>query len=282
VFSAKKKPYPCLGRRMSSRWPRNISISLLLLAGLVSPVACQTNDNAVIQANQEIGVSFRPSYIAYDEYSDGTVQDSEHGWIPGVGAKATAVVDALKVTNLLFGVTYDFNSGASSHRSQSLNGGSPLSYSAPFRSNDVLFRVGKGFQPIRSLLLTAEAESEFREWLRQLPEAEFAIRENYTFWALGVAFGASYNPVSSLVIKGKAGLEYTVSPVNATVGNPNGQVPNVTLGLGHRPLRKAGLTGPLLGPYTLMRMPATRGLALAEVQIFVTITAKNTSTSHRA
>jgi hypothetical protein len=236
VFCAMKKPYPRLLSCLSSRWPRYISISLLFLVGMVSPVACQTKDYAVIQANKEIGVSFRPSYIAYDEYSNGTVQDSEHGWIPGVGAKATAVVNALKVTNLLLGLTYDFNNGASNHWSQSLNGGSPLSYSAPFRSNDVLFWVGKGFLPIRKLLLMAEAESEYREWFRQLPEAGLAIRENYTFWAPGAAVGCTYNPMSYLVIKGKAGFGYTVSPVNATVGNPNGQVPNITLALGDRPL----------------------------------------------
>jgi hypothetical protein len=97
--------------------------------GAALPAACQNRESAVVQANEEIGVSFRPSYIAYDEYSHGAVQDSEHGWIPDVGAKATGVVNALKVTNLLLGVTYDFNNGASNHWSLSLNGGSPLSYS---------------------------------------------------------------------------------------------------------------------------------------------------------
>jgi hypothetical protein len=50
--------------------------------------------------------------------------------------------------------------------------------------------------------------------------------------------GASYNPVSSLVVNGRAGFEYTVSPANAGSGNPNAQVPvpAVTMVLGSHPL----------------------------------------------
>ena len=71
-----------------------------------------------------------------------------------------------------------------------------------------------------------------------VPAATFDTREDYTFWAPGFALGASYNPVSSLVIKGKAGFEYTVSPANAGGGNPNAQVPvpSVTMVLGSHPL----------------------------------------------
>ena len=215
--------------------------ALYLFFGGALPIACQTKECAVIQANREIGVSFRPSYIAYDEYSDDAVLDSEHGWISGVGAKATAVVNTRKMTNLLFGVTYDFNTGDSNHWSQSLTGGSPLNYPAPFRGNDLSFFVGKGFLPTRKLLWEVEAESEYREWLRQLPKALLAIREDYTFWAPGVAIGVSYCPLSSLVVKGKAGAEYTVSPANSTVGNPTGTVPvpNYTFALGDRLLWQA-------------------------------------------
>jgi hypothetical protein len=232
-----KNPAWCRVFCVSLLWRRSLIIFVLVVGAALS-AACQNRESAVVQANEEIGVSFRPSYIAYDEYSDAVVQDSEHGWIPGVGVKATAVVNAPKISNILLGMTYDFNIGASNHWSLSQSGGSPLSYSAPFRSNDLLFWVGKGFLPTRKLLLTAEAESEYREWIRQLPKAAYAIREDYTFWAPGAALGASYNPRSFLVIKGKVGFEYTVSPANATVGNPNAEVPvpNVTLALRSHPL----------------------------------------------
>jgi hypothetical protein len=214
------------------------SVLFAILISFGKPISCQTKEYPVIRASREIGVSFRPSYIAYDEYSGDIVQDSEHGWIPGVGIKATAMVNAIKMTNLLLAVTYDYNNGGSNHWSLSLTGGNPLNYSAPFRSNDVLLWIGKGILPTRKVLLTAQTEAEYREWLRLLPKAEVAIRENYTFWAPGAAIGASYNPASALVLKGKAGFEYPISPTNTTVANPNTQppIPDATLALGHRPI----------------------------------------------
>lgn len=216
-----------------SRFGWMFALSILLI-GPALPVAGQTKEYAVIQACREIGVSFEPSSIAYREYENGEEQDSEHGWIPGVGAKASLVQDRFKLTNLLFDVTYDFNDGSSDHRSKSLTGGSPLHYSAPFRSNDVSFWIGKGFLPTPKLFLTVEAQAEYREWLRQLPQALLAIREDYTFWAPGLALGASYNPLHHLVVKAKAGFGYTISPTNATIGNPTNQTPNLTLALGNR------------------------------------------------
>lgn len=214
---------------MSRRFARCIVASLVptFLAGVALPVACQDKEPAVIQANREIGVSFSPSYIAYNEYSNGGVLDSEHGWVPGVGVKVTEVFDALKMTNLLVGTTYDFNHGSSKYccLTLSTNGGVSVNIADFFRSNNLLFWVGKGVVPTRGLLLTGEAEAEYREWLRENATGKFDTREDYTFWAPGFALGASYNPRSSLVLKAKAGFEYTVSPVNAGGGNPNAAVP---------------------------------------------------------
>jgi hypothetical protein len=227
----------------TSLWRRLLSI-LFFIACSALAARCQSKDSAVVHANQEVGVSFSPSYIAYSEYSNGVVLDSEHGWIPGFGVKAAAVFNALKITHLLAGTTYDFNKGTSNHCCLPLNvnGGISLTYAAPFKSNDLLFWLGKGFLPTRQLLLTVQGESEYREWLRQLPAAALDTRENYTFWAPGFALGASYSPSSSLTIKGKVGFGYTVAPANAGGGNPNAPipVPPVTMILGSHPLWRLG------------------------------------------
>lgn len=80
--------------------------------------ARQNNDSAVIQTDRETGVSFAPSLIAYREVTNnGFELDSEHGWIPGVGAKASTY-NALKITNLLLEIAYEFNHGSSKHWSK--------------------------------------------------------------------------------------------------------------------------------------------------------------------
>jgi len=220
---------------------RCISVLTLFVLVMVSPGECQTNGDPVIQANREVGVSFEPSSIAYREYVGGAVQDSEHGWIPGFGVNASLMGDALGVKNVLAEVAYDFNTGSSDHRSKSLTGGNPLNYEAPFRSQDVLFGTGKGFLPMSKLLLTPELDFEYREWLRKLPEALLAIREDYKFWAPGAALSASYDPVHALVLRVRVGAGYTISPTVATIGNPTGQVPNLTFKLGNRPVWRAAV-----------------------------------------
>jgi hypothetical protein len=188
---------------------------------LALSAACQDTVPVVIRANREIGVSSSPSYIAYDEYKNGAVLDSERGWVSGVGVKATTIFNALNMPRLLFGAIYDFNNGSSNH----LDEGNPVTSLAGFRSNDVQFWLGKGFLTTPKLFVTVEAGSEYREWLRLLPTGEYDTREDYTFWAPGFRLGASVNPLGSLVINGKAEFGYTVSPVNAGGGNPNALIP---------------------------------------------------------
>jgi hypothetical protein len=226
-------------RRISPPIP--LSALVLSLAALALPAPGQTRQSAVIQATQEIGVSFAPSLIAYREYQNDGVLDSEHGWIAGVEVNAAWMHKTPILSNLLLQGAYEFNDGSSKHWSKSLTGSGTLSYAAPFRSNDAQFAIGKVFTPNPRLLCVPELEAEYREWLRQLPQAGLAIRENYTFWAPGLAVSASYNPFKTLVLKARGGVAHTVFPANATIGNPSGQVPDFTFALGNRPVWQADL-----------------------------------------
>jgi hypothetical protein len=48
---------------LSLGW-RKVLLIVVLTLGAASSAACQNGEAAVIRANKEIGVSFRPSYIA--------------------------------------------------------------------------------------------------------------------------------------------------------------------------------------------------------------------------
>jgi hypothetical protein len=221
---------------------RHLRGELLLSAFFISisfPAACQNREVAVIQANQEIGVSFEPSSIAYRELQNGVVEDSEHGWVMGGGSNASLVRARFLWTNFMLGVSYDFNDGSTFHQGLSQTTGVPVQpYMAHFRSNDALFLFGKGFLLSPNLLLAVEPELEYREWLR-LYQGHYSVSEDYTFWAPGLAVGCSYSPLHSLVVKIGGGFAYTVSPQVALIGNTMYSIPNVALGLGKRSVWQA-------------------------------------------
>lgn len=219
-----------------------VSIFLLSFVFCDLRAAGQSKGSTIIHTNREIGISFEPSQIAYREFNtDGTVQDSEHGWISGVEVKASLLRDTRKISNLLSDASYDFNEGSSKHWSEPQTGTGILQYSAPFESNDVLFGIGKGCIANSKFFLAPEIEAEYREWLRKLAKAKYAVQENYTFWAPGVAVNAGYSPFRLWVMKARLGYQYEVAPTNATIGNPVNQTPNWIYSLGHRPVWQADL-----------------------------------------
>lgn len=220
-----------------------LAIAILCLMAAATSAACQDKKSPIAQANREIGVSFAPSLIAYREYSNsGTEQDSEHGWIAGVGAKVTVLFPVFG-WDWLSETSYQYNDGSSKHWSLSGSGSGTLQYQAPFRSNDWFVAIGPNFTPTSRFSWTPEADARYREWHRGLPEAEYEIIENYTFWAPGAGVMANYNPVGRLVVKARGGLAHTVFPTNAGIGNPATQVPNVTFSLGTRNVWQADLGG---------------------------------------
>jgi hypothetical protein len=218
-----------------------LAIAVFCLIASVISADCQDRKGPIVQANREIGVSFAPSIIAYREYgNNGTEQDSEHGWIAGVGARA-AILFPVFGRDWLSETTYQYDDGTSKHWSLSGTGSGTLQYQAPFRSNDWFVAVGPTFTPTLRLSWMLEADTRYRQWRRGLPKAEYEIVENYTFWAPGAGVMANYNPVGRLVLRARGGLAHTVFPTNAGIGNPATQVPDVTFSLGTRNIWQADL-----------------------------------------
>jgi hypothetical protein len=219
---------------------RQCACGLAFLALSLS-AACQDKSPAITSVNREIGFSFSPSLIAYRELNtDGSVQDSEHGWIKGAGFKAS-VPFHLVAQNWLSEATYQYDEGATKHWSQSLNGSGILQYRAGFVSNDFSVGIGPTFTPTSSFSWAVEADAEYRGWHRDLPKAALEVIEHYTFWAPGGGVRAAYNPVKRLVVTARGGLAHTVYPTNAGIGSIPHEVPNTTFALGTRNLWQAAV-----------------------------------------
>lgn len=122
---------------------------------------CQDTNSAIVRANREVGISFAPSLIAYREYtnSGSGTQDSEHGWISGVGVNAS--VPFHLGLNWLTEGSYEYNDGSSKHWSLNGNGPQSIQYRAPFRSNDAFIGIGPTFIPTSRFSLTPEGEVEY-------------------------------------------------------------------------------------------------------------------------
>lgn len=221
--------------------PRISCVLVSLFFALALPAVCQGKRPADEEANREVGIYWASSLIAYRELNtDGTVQDSEHGWIlKGIGGKVSVPFTAFRFKNFLAQVDYSFDEGATKHWSKVLDGSGTLQYKAPFRSNDVSFDLGYRWELNSYLSLTADAEGEYRQWRRDLPQALLSIKETYTFWAPGLLVGADYKPVHRLVLGGRGGFAHTAFPTNAGIGNPEHNVPNAIMPLGSRAIYQA-------------------------------------------
>lgn len=222
------------------------ALHVLLLGGAslaIAGVAAQGQTLPVLAVNRELGLSFSTSWLYYRESgTSGLTLDSEHGWTPGFSVKGSVIGDIASIDNVFASITYRFNTGYSHHSSRPLSGnGSNIDYPAGSTKNDIVGEVGKGFLATPDLLLTPVAQLEYREWLRTLPKAGLAIQEDYTFFAPGGGLRASYAVSPELVLNGKLGLEYEVSPSLATVGNGNEHVPSLNFNLGAGPVFQAGL-----------------------------------------
>lgn len=234
----------------AARFAWHMGLALVLAFSFAVVGACQTASGPILSANRELGISFSPSSIAYWEYKanpGGEVLDSEHGWIArGFGVSAAWMTGASRCCNLLVSSDYFFNTGSSDHRSESqIKGGPPLRYRAPYRSQQIWSDFGPGFMVTPNLLVAGQVELRYRDWLRVLPKALLAVREDYKFAVAGAAFLADYNPFQAFVLQAKIVRGRMFSQKVSTIGNlggPDGPVPNTDLGLGRKPYWRAALT----------------------------------------
>ena len=76
----------------------NKKIQKIFVAAILSLSATQVFADivAIKEANNQIGISFVATHVDYKEtLSDGTIFDTEKGWVPGFGLSISAMKDVL-------------------------------------------------------------------------------------------------------------------------------------------------------------------------------------------
>ncbi len=167
----------------------------------------------------------------------GTVSDSEQGWVPGFGARASTMFNAFGVENIYASVRYNYNNGNTSYQGRSVNYPyASISESSGEIVNNAGVEIGKGF-----LLLSGRAmviplvQAGYHSWDRLIPGG-FSPEEVYTYFSAGVGVRGNYALTDRVVLSGKIGWEYMIGAADQTSANPFFSKPANRLTLGARPI----------------------------------------------
>jgi hypothetical protein len=156
--------------------------------------------NDIIASNNQITLQFVDTYLNYLETGGdyGTAPgplDSEKGWVPGFGVKASVM------KNWLFGNDYleaEFsrsvgNTGYVGSLLGGVFGSVVMPDGATFTDFD--FRWGRGFAVQSNSMITPYVELGYHQWIRAVN-----LGETYTNEYAGLGVMAQYAPVSRLVL----------------------------------------------------------------------------------
>jgi hypothetical protein len=210
---------------------------------LEPPTQASADSIPVVNVSRELGLSLSGLFQSYHEQSPFLglrTLDSEQGWVPGFGAKATAIVDTPPISNVYVAIRYNYNSGT-------------VTYSAPYpfgitrylRSgetiNNVNVEIGKGI-----LLFSDEAiliplvQAEYRNWDRTVAGG-ITPNIDYSYFAAGLGLRAAYMLTGKLALTGKVGWQYTIDPKATSVANlnPYSLEPSFLFHLGSGPVWQA-------------------------------------------
>ena len=198
--------------------------------------------NDIVDSNNQVILQAVATYLNYNEYDDGrfggvpgTLLDTERGWVPGVGGKASVMQNWL-VQNLYLSIEGSYSKG-NTHYIGSIGGGAYGSFLATdgAKFSDVDGKVGKGFWVRPDVMITPYFTYGYHQWARAVNAGE-----TYTNQYAGGGVMLQYSPVSRLVFTGDAMVGSTVSPNIFIAANPGSNFA-VSTALGTSFIWKVGL-----------------------------------------
>ncbi len=180
---------------------KRTSFAVALIALMASGTAFA--DNAIIHADNEIGIAATGTLMNYQEKVPSSVgpADTESGWMPGFAINYSNMSNIAGISNIYTAINFSRSSGDIAYKGA-------VGYTGhyrPYRGTDsatvydVTGRVGMGFNLANNMMLTPYVVGGYQHWNRQMLGSA-GYTEDYHAGLAGVGAMLQYAATPNLVI----------------------------------------------------------------------------------
>jgi hypothetical protein len=183
-----------------------LAVAALGFAGVADAQAetgrTQTEDAAIVQANNEVGIAVTGNLTNYQEYTAHGTADTESGWQPGFAVKGSYMSDLFGLPNVYAAIHYARTTGDIAYHGAV--GNTPYNGSDSATFNRVMARVGMGFGitcPGHEMMLTPYIAGGYQKWNRAL-QGPHGYTEDYSAGLVGAGALFQYAVTPRFVVSG--------------------------------------------------------------------------------
>lgn len=228
-----------------------MAVGLLAVLSFSNAATAQTEDSAIVAANNEVGVAITGNLTNYQEHVTPGPADTESGWQPGFAVKGGYMGNLFGIHNAYAAIHYARSSGNIGYRGsvQTAHGNVPYRGTDGATFNRVMGRVGKGFRITcpHEMMITPYVAGGYQTWNRSL-QGPFGYTENYSAGLVGAGALFQYAVTPRFLVSGDTeilavvGGGVTPHILNGRLGSASfgtSAEEKMTLGVDYR------ITGPL-------------------------------------
>ena len=208
--------------------------NFLLIIGCFFTLSSHAGITDIKSANNQLGIQLISNYTDYKEtFIDGTLADTEKGWIPGFGFSGSFMKDVF-LGNDYFKAQFSRIDGGLDYLGSVSNPTvaylGETAYGSYAQNNnatitDFNFRYGKGFEINDKLMITPYGELGHHEWKRDLGDTcvvgsvPCSSSEKYAHYNYGIGGLIQYSPLQNWVFGIDALIGRTFSSQISGQGN---------------------------------------------------------------
>ncbi len=181
-----------------------VAVTVIAVSDLSGVAMAQTEDSAIVQANNEVGIAITGNLTNYQESITPGPSDTESGWQPGFAVKGSYMGNPYGIHHLYAAVHYANSFGNIGYRGAV--GGTPYNGTDSATFNRVMGRVGMGFSitvPGHLMMITPYVAGGYQGWNRNL-QGPFGYKENYSAGLAGAGALFQYALTPRFVVSGDA------------------------------------------------------------------------------